>query len=80
MWHMDMRESSQCADCGRDLLAKDELVPRLVTAIQFVRRVMGRQVFICWRCADERYKARQVKACQNHTDRQGDFWVGARLL
>ncbi len=59
-----MRESSKCAGCGCDLLAfaKDCPVSSFVTALRYVRRVMGRQVFICWRCADERYKARQVKA------------------
>jgi hypothetical protein len=60
-----MRESSRCADCGCDLLAvdKNNPAPGVVAAIQFVRRMTGRQVFICWRCADERYKARQVRAC-----------------
>ena len=59
---MDMRDSSKCADCGRDLLtvANNTPVPGFVAAIQFVRRVTGKQVFICWRCAGERYKARQV--------------------
>jgi hypothetical protein len=62
---MDMRDSSKCADCGRDLLdfAKSNPVPGVVAAIQFVQRMTGKQVFICWRCANERYKARQVKAC-----------------
>ncbi len=57
-----MRDVSKCADCGCDLFVASELVPRLVTAIQFVRRMTGKNVFICWRCADERYKARQVRA------------------
>ncbi len=65
MWRMSMRDSSKCADCGRDLLtlAENNPVPGFVAAIQFVRRMTGRQVFICWRCADERYKARQMKVC-----------------
>ena len=65
MRRMDVRDSSKCADCGRDLLALAEHnpVPGFVAAIQFVRRMTGRQVFICWRCADERYRARQMKAC-----------------
>jgi hypothetical protein len=65
MWRMGMRDSSKCADCGCDLLAvaKNNPVPGFVAAIQFVRRVTGKHVFICWRCADERYKARQVRAC-----------------
>jgi len=60
---MGMRDSSQCADCGCDLLtvAKHNPVPGFVVAMQFVRRATGRQVFICRRCADERYKARQLK-------------------
>jgi hypothetical protein len=64
MWRMDMRESSTCAACGCDLLAfaKHNQVPDFVAAIQFVRRVTGKNVFICWRCAGERYKARQVRA------------------
>ena len=63
MWHMGGPDVSKCADCGRDLLAASELVPRLVTAIQFVRQVTGKDVFICSRCANVRYKARQVRAC-----------------
>ncbi len=60
-----MRDISKCANCGCDLLAcaKNSQVSEFVTAIQFVRRATGRHVFICWRCADERYKTRQVKAC-----------------
>jgi len=62
---MDMRESSKCADCGCDLLAvaRNNPVPGFVAAIQFVQRATGRRVFVCWRCAHERYKARQLKAC-----------------
>lgn len=65
MWRMGGRDSSKCADCGCDLLAgtKHNPVPGFVAAIQFVRHMTGRQVFICWRCAGERYKARQVRAC-----------------
>jgi len=60
MRRMGVRDSSKCADCGCDLLAfANNPVPGFVAAIQFVRRMTGRQVFICWRCADERYKARQ---------------------
>lgn len=60
---MDMRDSSQCADCGCDLLAvaNNNPVPGFVAAMQFVRRMTGRQVFICWRCAAEQYKSRQMK-------------------
>lgn len=60
---MGTRESSKCAACGCDLLAvaKKSPVSGIVTAMQFVRRATGRQVFICWRCADERYQARQMK-------------------
>jgi hypothetical protein len=56
---------SKCADCGCDLLvvAKHNPVPGFVAAIQFVRRMTGKHVFICWRCADERYKARQMRTC-----------------
>ncbi len=65
MWRMDMRDTSKCADCGCDLLvvANNHPVPGFVAAIQFVRRAIGRQVFICGRCADERHKARQLKTC-----------------
>ena len=65
MWRMDMRDSSTCADCGCDLLtvANTHPVPGFVAAIQFVRRAIGKPVFKCWRCAGERYKARQVRAC-----------------
>lgn len=65
MWRMDMRDTSKCADCGCDLLAvpKNNLVPGFVAAIQFVQRMTGKQMFICWRCADERHKARQLKTC-----------------
>jgi hypothetical protein len=64
MWCMDMRDSSKCAGCGCDLLtvAHNHPVPGFVAAIQFVRRMNGKNVFICWRCAGERYKARQVRA------------------
>jgi hypothetical protein len=60
-----MRDVSKCADCGCDLLAgaNNNPVPGFVAAIEFVRRVTGKQVFICWRCAGERYKARHMKAC-----------------
>ena len=63
MWRMGMRDSSKCADCGCDLLAlaDNHPVPGVVAAMQFVRRMTGKQVFICWRCADERYQARQMK-------------------
>jgi hypothetical protein len=63
MWRMDVRNGSTCAECGCDLLAvaKHHPVPGFVAAMQFVRRVMGKQVFICWPCADERYRARQMK-------------------
>jgi hypothetical protein len=65
MWRMGMRDCSKCTECGCDLLAlaKKNPVPGFVAAMQFGRRMTGRQVFICWRCADERYKARQVRAC-----------------
>jgi hypothetical protein len=65
MWRMDMRDSDKCAECGCELLAftKHNPVPGFVAAIRFVRHAIGRPVFICCRCADERYKARQVKAC-----------------
>ena len=65
MWRMDMRVSSKCADCRCDLLevAKTNPAPGFVAAIQYVRRSTGRHVFICWRCADERHKARQLKTC-----------------
>jgi hypothetical protein len=65
MWRMGMRDSSKCADCGCDLLAlaDNHPVPGVVAAMQFVRRMTGKQVFICWRCAGARYKARQLKAC-----------------
>ena len=63
MWRMGMRDSSKCAECGCDLLALAEHnpVPGFVAAIQFVRRMTGKQVFICGRCAGERYKARHLK-------------------
>jgi hypothetical protein len=66
MWRMGMRDSSKCADCGCDLLAvaKDNPVPAFVAALQFVRRMTGKNVFICWRCAAERYKARQKKGSE----------------
>ena len=62
---MGGRDLSKCADCGCDLLAlaNNNPVPGFVAAIQFVRRMTGKHVFICWRCADERYKARHMKAC-----------------
>ena len=62
---MAVRDSSKCAGCGCDLLAgaNNNPVPGFVAAIQFVRRMTGKHVFICWRCADVRYKARQMKAC-----------------
>ena len=62
---MGMRDSSKCADCGGDLLAcaKNNPVPGFVAAVQFVRRMTGKHVFICSRCADVRYKARQMKVC-----------------
>ncbi len=65
MWRKGMRDSSKCADCGCDLLAlaENNPVPGFVAAIQFVRRMTDKHVFKCWRCADERYKARRVKAC-----------------
>ena len=65
MRRMGMRNSDKCAECGCDLVAgaKDNPVPGFVAAMQFVRRAIGRQVFICWRCADNRFKARQMKAC-----------------
>jgi len=64
MWRMDMRESSKCADCGCDLLTvANNPVPGFMAAIQFVRCMIGKNVFICWRCAGERYKARQMRAC-----------------
>jgi hypothetical protein len=65
MWRIGMRDTSKRANCRCDLLvgAKNSSVPGFVTAIQFVRRMTGKQVFICWRCAGERYKARQVRAC-----------------
>ncbi len=63
MWRMGTRDISKCADCRCDLFAASEVVPRLETAIQFVRQVTGKHLFICWRCAGERYKARQVKVC-----------------
>ena len=55
----------KCVDCDCDLLAgaKNNRVSGFAAAIQFVQRVIGKQVFICWRCADVRYKARQVRAC-----------------
>jgi hypothetical protein len=61
---MGVRDSSKCAHCGCDLLAfaNNNPVPGFVSAIQFVRRMTGKQVFICWHCAAERYKARQVRA------------------
>lgn len=65
MRRMDMRDSGKCAECGCDLLAfaKHNPVPGFVAAMQFVWCAMGRPVFICWCCAEERYKARQVRAC-----------------
>jgi len=53
MWRMDERNRSKCAECGCDLLAgaNKHPVPGFVAAIQFVRRVTGRNVFICSRCA-----------------------------
>ncbi len=62
---MGVRDSSKCADCGRDLLAfaNNNPVRGFVAAIQFVRRMTGKNMFICWRCADERYKARHMRAC-----------------
>jgi hypothetical protein len=62
---MGMCDTSKCVDCGGDLLAvaKDDPVPGFVAAIQYVQRVTGKHVFICWQCADERYKARQMKTC-----------------
>jgi hypothetical protein len=65
MWRMGMRDSSKCVDCGCDLLtvAHNNPVPGFVAAIQFVRRATGKPVFICWRCVDERYRARQMKVC-----------------
>jgi hypothetical protein len=49
-----MRDSSKCAECGCDLLtvANNNPAPGFVTAMQFVQRTMGMQIFICWRCAD----------------------------
>ena len=65
MWRIDMCDRSRCADCGRDLLAvaKENPLPGFVAAIQFVKCATGKHVFICWHCADERYKTRQGKAC-----------------
>jgi hypothetical protein len=65
MWHMDMGDSSKCTDCGCDLLTVSHNHPVLgfVAAMQFVRRADGTPVFICWRFAGKRYKARQMKAC-----------------
>jgi hypothetical protein len=65
MWRMVVPNSSTCAACGCDILAfaKHNPEPGFVAAMQFVWREIGRNVFICWRCADERYKARQVRAC-----------------
>jgi hypothetical protein len=61
---MDGPDSSKCAECGCDLLAvAHNPVPGFAAAMQFVQRMTGKQVFICWRCADERYKARQMRAC-----------------
>ena len=58
-----MRDISRCAECGCDLLAfTNNPVPGFVAAIQFVQCATGKHVFICWRCADERYKARQMRA------------------
>ena len=55
MWRMDMRDSSRCADCGCDLLtvAHKHPVPGFVAALRFVRRMNGKNVFICWRCVDK---------------------------
>ncbi len=65
MWCMDMRDSSKCVECGCDLLAAANTnpMPGFVAAIQFVRRTHGKSIFVCWRCVDERYKARQMRAC-----------------
>jgi hypothetical protein len=65
MWHTDVRDSSKCVECGCDLpaVAKHNPVLGVVAAIQFVQRAMGRHVFICGRCAEERYQARQLKTC-----------------
>lgn len=62
---MGGRYSSKCANCGRDLLAcaNNNPVPGFVAAMLFVRRMTGKDVFLCWRCAGERYKARQMRAC-----------------
>ena len=62
---MGGRDLGKCADCGCDLLAfaRNKPVSGFVAAIQFVQRATGKHVFICWRCADERHKARQVRAC-----------------
>lgn len=65
VWRLGIRDSSKSADCGCDVLAfaKNNPVPGFVAAIQFVQRATCKHVFICWRCADERYKARQMWAC-----------------
>ena len=55
-----MQDSSRCAGCGCELLAGAQEYPAsgVVAAMQFVQRALGRQVFICRRCAAERYEAR----------------------
>jgi hypothetical protein len=56
---------SRCAGRGCDLLAsaKHRSVPGFIAAIYYVRRALGGRVFLCWRCAGQRYWARQAKAC-----------------
>jgi hypothetical protein len=60
-----MRNSSKCTECECDVLAcaKNNPAPGFVATIQFMLHATGSNVFLCWRCADERYKKRQVQAC-----------------
>ena len=60
-----MGDVNKCADCGCNLLVPANDCPMLGFAegILVVRRATGKHVFICGRCADERYEAGQITGC-----------------
>ena len=75
-----MHDSSTCADSECDLLAvANNLMSDFVASIQCVRRMTGKNVFICWRCAEEWYQARHMRACWNHNHAQADFCVSGNV-